>query len=76
MAECECLKGCLFFNDKMKDTEGFGAIYKQRYCLGNNSDCARYVVFKKLGKQGVPPDLYPNMRDRAKKILASPEQLY
>ncbi len=29
MADCECLKGCIFFNDKMKDTEGLGAMFKK-----------------------------------------------
>jgi len=70
MSDCECLKGCPFFNDKIKDTEGMGAIYKKKYCLGDNSECARYMVFKKIGKAGVPANLYPNMHDRAKAILA------
>jgi len=70
MAQCECLQGCPFFNDKMKDTEGLGALYKEKYCLGNNADCARYMVFQKLGKPAVPHNLYPNMYDRAKEILA------
>jgi hypothetical protein len=53
----------------MKDTEGIGAMLKNRYCLGDNSQCARYMIFKKLGKSAVPPNLYPNMHDKAKKIL-------
>jgi hypothetical protein len=70
MADCECLKGCIFFNDKMKDTEGLGAIYKKKYCLGDSTQCARYMVFKKLGKPNVPATLYPNMQDRAKALIA------
>jgi hypothetical protein len=70
MAECECLAGCIFFNDKMKGTEGIGAIYKKKYCLGDSSQCARHMVFGKLGKAGVPVDMYPNMTDYAVKILA------
>jgi len=70
MADCECLKGCPFFNDKMKDTEGLGALYKEQYCLGDNTVCARYMVFKKLGKPGVPADLYPNMVAQATKLIA------
>jgi hypothetical protein len=70
MADCECLAGCLFFNDKMPDDSGMGAIFKRKYCQGNNSDCARYMVFKKLGKSAVPNNLYPNMHDRAEKIIA------
>jgi len=54
----------------MKDTEGLGAMYKEKYCQGDNADCARYMVFKKLGKPAVPDNLDPNMHDRAKEILA------
>ncbi|OGN98375.1 MAG: hypothetical protein A2Y89_04725 [Chloroflexi bacterium RBG_13_51_18] len=70
MAECELLKGCIFFNDKMKVSDALGEMYKRRFCLGSNSECARYMVFKKLGRENVPPDLFPNMYDRAKRILA------
>jgi hypothetical protein len=70
MADCEVLAGCLFFSDKMKDTEGLGAIYKKKYCLGDNSKCARYMVFKKLGRPAVPVNLHPNMIDQANKILS------
>jgi hypothetical protein len=70
MADCECLAGCLFFNNKMKDNGGIGSMFKQKYCLGDNADCARYMVFKKFGKQRVPVNLYPNMVDRALEILA------
>lgn len=70
MTDCECLAGCPFFNDRMKDREGMTAIYKKKYCQGNFSDCARYMVFKKLGKPAVPGNLYPNMQDHAREILA------
>ncbi len=69
MPDCECLKGCPFFNDKMPDSSGLGSIFKKKYCLGDNSQCARYMVFKKLGKPAVPANLYPNMHDEAKKII-------
>ena len=70
MGNCECLAGCPFFNDKMKDNEGLGKIYKNNYCLTDNSKCARYMIFKKLGKPHVPADLYPNMLDRAQTIIS------
>lgn len=68
MADCELIAACLFFNDKMKDYEGLSAIIKKNYCLGDNSKCARYIVFKKLGRPAVPPDLYPSMVDRAEQM--------
>lgn len=70
MADCEFLKGCLFFNDKMSIDEGIGALYKHRYCQGDRIKCARYIISIKLGWEKVPVDLYPNMYERAKRILA------
>jgi len=70
MADCELLKGCLFFNDKMSIESGMGAIYKKNYCQSDNSKCARYMVAQQLGREKVPTNLYPNMIDRAKKIIA------
>ncbi len=69
MAECECLPSCPFFNDKMKNMPTTANVYKKRYCLGDNTKCARYMVFKALGKERVPLDLFPNQIEVAKEIL-------
>jgi hypothetical protein len=69
MAECELLKGCLFFNDQMSVESGVGALYKKNYCQGDNSKCARYLVATKLGREKVPENLYPNMLERAREIV-------
>ncbi len=71
MTGCELLPTCPFFGDRMKYTDGLGALYKQRYCVGDHSTCARYMVFKRLGRAAVPEDLYPNMASRAQEILAA-----
>jgi hypothetical protein len=71
MSECECLPGCAFFHDKMENMPGMSGILKSRYCIGDNSECARHVVFEKLGKAEVPADLYPNQLDAALKLLAA-----
>jgi hypothetical protein len=70
MAECDCLAGCPFFNDKMKDMDSMSSLYKTRYCTGDFMKCARHVVKEALGKPAVPVDLYPNMHDRAAQIIA------
>ena len=44
MTNCECLDGCPFFNDKMSDASGLGAIFKKKCCLGDNAQCARYLI--------------------------------
>ena len=70
MADCELLKGCLFFNDKMPQDSGMGSIFKTRYCTGDSAKCARYMVAKQLGREKVPVTLYPNMADEAKALIA------
>ena len=70
MSDCEKLPTCIFFNDKMKNAPATASIYKKTYCVGNNSNCARYLVLKVLGKDKVPDDLFPNEAQRAKNIIA------
>ena len=69
MAECICLPGCLFFNDRMDNMPSMTQMYKKKYCLGDNSKCARHMVFEKKGKDYVPKDLYPNQVERTKVLL-------
>ncbi|WP_419658530.1 uncharacterized protein Dvar_73560 [Desulfosarcina variabilis str. Montpellier] len=70
MAECECLPTCPFFNDKMANKPGTADMFKKKFCLGDNTNCARYIVMKKLGKPNVPPDLYPNQKKMAEQLIA------
>ncbi len=67
--KCENLKGCIFYNDKMDIESGLGQLYKRKYCEGDKALCARYIIANEIGKQNVPADLYPNMHERAEKIL-------
>ena len=69
MAECECLSACPFFNDKMSDVPATAQMMKNKYCLGDKIQCARYMIFSAIGKEYVPSDMFPNMRDRAEKII-------
>ena len=68
--ECELLPTCIFFNDKMKNMPAMSELYKQQYCQGDKAACARYMVFSKLGRDKVPPDLFPNQTARATSILS------
>jgi hypothetical protein len=69
MADCEKIQGCLFFNDKLADAPALADMMKQKYCKGDNSKCARYIVCIALGKENVPDNLFPSMLDRAEQIL-------
>lgn len=70
MTDCECLAGCLFFNDKLQNMPAAANSLKKRLCKGDNSGCARYMVLVALGRQKVPMDLSPNQVDRAKALIA------
>lgn len=70
MADCELLSTCAFFNDKMARMPATSELLKKDYCRGNNQTCARYMVFKKLGRHAVPADLFPNSLERAKHIIS------
>lgn len=69
MADCVCVPGCPFFNDKMKGRPATIQMYKLKYCQGDFSSCARFMVFQKLGKGNVPIDLFPNEREKAEDII-------
>ena len=75
MSDCPKLPKCSFFNDKMSRMPGLAEIFKQNYCRGDNTECARLFVATRLGPEFVPFDLYPNGRDRAKQIVAAQESL-
>lgn len=71
--DCIKLKTCLFFNDKLPMEHGLGGIYKKKYCLGDNTRCARYIVVEKLGPDHVPDNLFPSMIDLAYQIIEAAE---
>ena len=70
MADCVCLPRCPFFNDRMADMPATTQLMKKRYCQGDQTQCARHMVFSKLGSEMVPTDLYPTQVERAKEVLA------
>ena len=72
--ECEFLSKCPFYNDKMDIESSIGKMYKKRYCLGDKTTCARYILTTNLGKQIAPANLYPNMHSKAEKILNDNKQ--
>lgn len=71
MAECECLPGCPFFNDKMASKPATAQIMKKQYCLGDNERCARHQVKVAAGSNKVPPDLFPSETERVSGILSA-----
>lgn len=72
---CPKLGACPFYNDKMPMESGLGAIYKKKYCMGSNINCARWLVQQNLGPSHVPKTLYPGMTDVAAQIIASANKI-
>lgn len=70
MALCEKLEKCPFYQGKMDMNSGLGSMYKKKYCEGDKTICARYIVATKLGAEYVTNKLYPNMNDAANKLFA------
>ncbi len=66
---CQCLAGCPFFNDKMKNMPAMAEHMKKKYCRADWENCARYMVFRVKGKPSVPADLFPAQKARAATIL-------
>ena len=71
MPDCECINACPFFNDKMASMSAIADMMKRKYCQGDNSACARYMVRRTLGKEKVPTDLFPNQVDRARQMVGA-----
>jgi len=71
MFECPLLRTCIFFNDQMTGMPATAASIKQRYCLGDNTRCARYQVFKAVGRAKVPPQLLPGQAHKVAAIIAA-----
>ena len=70
MAACEKLEKCPFYQGKMDINTGLGRMYREKYCEGDKTICARYIVATQLGPEYVTTSLYPNMNNVAEKILA------
>ncbi|MBP3609416.1 MAG: hypothetical protein J6J42_03655 [Lachnospiraceae bacterium] len=69
MATCEKLAKCPFYQGKMSMETGLGSMYKQKYCEGDKTTCARYMIATKLGPDYVTNSIYPNMTEMALKMI-------
>jgi hypothetical protein len=69
MADCPLLASCAFYNDKMADKPALIDMFKRRFCIDNNTSCARWKVATTIGREAVPVDLYPNQENRAMEII-------
>ena len=71
MPECKYINTCPFFHNKMANMPNLADLYKKNYCKEDNSKCARLIVLKAVGRNKIPPDLFPNQIKRAEDIVNS-----
>lgn len=70
MAECEFIIKCPFFNDELSGKTDEVDEMKEKYCKNNNLNCSRYMVVNSIGKEFMPPNLYPHEKQRAYLAIA------
>lgn len=69
MAECKNFSHCRFFSENFKNSPSTASMIQNNYCKGKFEDCARYMVYEKLGESHVPGDLSPSEKERVLDIL-------
>lgn len=68
MSVCVYLDTCPFFKDGPGYSPELHESMKQRYCLGDSSDCARLLVMECVPRPDIPEDLLPTDIDRLRLI--------
>jgi hypothetical protein len=68
MAECERFKTCPFFNDQLAYMPQTAHAMKEKYCYGDKTQCARYLVV--IEGIAAPRNLFPNQIERAREIIS------
>ena len=67
---CTSTGACSLFYARLAARPAMAFLMRRRYCLGDNSKCARFLVAKSLGRFAAPDDLFPSEVERARAIIA------
>lgn len=70
MSECELIENCPFFKGLLAHKEVEIEKLKDEYCRRNCLHCARFMIFTALGREMMPPDLYPHEKEVAYALIA------
>ena len=69
MSICELLSRCKFMKEGFDGDHKTRDRYKRSYCRGDNTHCARYMVYISCGSGAVPGDLQPYQSEKARIII-------
>lgn len=70
MAVCEYTEGCIFFVEEVGFSPELNRSMRERYCLGDNSECARLRAMEFLALDLIPDDLLPSDLERLERLIA------
>lgn len=68
MSDCELHETCTSFYEKLAALPSTVRLMRGAYCKWNYAECARYQVYKVLGKDKIPADLYPSDAKRVSEL--------
>ena len=71
MTECVNYNRCQYFIENLKNSPVTSTMIQKTYCKNKFAECARYMIFTKLGESKVPSDLSPSENERAEQIIAA-----
>jgi len=69
MPQCELMASCAFLAERASFLPMAARAVMARYCMENHEHCARYMVYKVLGAERVPDQLYPGEIEDAWKLI-------
>lgn len=69
MTRCEWTDACPFFSDEVGYSIDLQAQMRIRYCMGDNTDCARLRSIEYLPLNKIPFDLIPTEHERLDKLI-------
>jgi UTP-glucose-1-phosphate uridylyltransferase len=69
MNKCPVLEQCRFFNNVLENMPAISESLMEQYCLGDNTECARFFIFDEIGKEHLPDDVFPHEMEKAKKLV-------
>lgn len=70
MAECEYRAECHFFVQEVGYSPEMQHTMRERYCMTDNSECARLAAMEYLELDEIPDDLIPTDFERLEQLVA------
>lgn len=71
MARCMHTEICSFFTAEVGYSPELNHAMKERYCLDDNSDCARLLAMDVIGMENVPDEMLPGDHEMLEQFKAA-----